>query len=338
MKVDKKSENCYRVRKTINKKTITLYFDHAPSDVDIAKALAEQLNIIDVKSVKQTFEVCGNEYLAIKKNVLSPATYRSYNGILKQLPTSFKAKDINAITQTDIQLIISNMVGKKAPKTIHNYHGFISAVFKQFRPNMVINTTLPQKAEYEAITPLEDDIKKILDIVADTKYSIPFQLGVLGMRRSEICAALPSDIKGNFLNVNKAKVESENGFIVKNYTKTEKSRRDVYIPNSLVKEIKENNVVFDGFPSMLIQTLHKIQKDLGIEEFRFHDLRAFYASYAHSCGIPDAIIMANGGWSTDYVMKKLYRRALQNDVEYYQEALADDLLTRKKQGTIPRDN
>lgn len=326
MKIEQLTTNCYRVRKTINKKTISLMFDHYPTDLDIAQKLAEEANEIDTKRIRQTFEVCANEYLTIKQNVLSPCTYRSYTGIAKHLPDNFKGKIITEIEDTDIQLVISNMVGKKSPKTILNYYGFISAVFKMFRKGYKIDVQLPQQIEYVPVTPLEEEIRAVLEYVKDTKYSIPFQMGVLGMRRSEICAALPSDIHGNSLFITRAKVESGNGFIIKEYTKTQKSRREVYLPPSLIQEINESGVVFEGFPSMLYQTLKSVQKKLGLSDFRFHDLRAFYASYAHSCGVPDAIIMANGGWATDYVMKKLYRRALQNDVEYFQEALASDLI------------
>lgn len=330
MKVDKKSENCYRVRKYVNGTTHTIYFDHYPSDVDIAVALAEKLNTIDTEAVRQTFEVCANEYIAIKDNVLRSDTKRSYKSMIKGLSDGFKGKDINKITQLDIQMEINNMSKKRSPKTVKNYHGFISAVLGTFRPNLIINTTLPQKVEYKPYTPSDEEVRKVLDYVKDTKYSIPFQLGVLGMRRSEICAAQPTDVKGNYLSINKTVSESENGFIVEELTKTSESRRDIYIPDSLAKEIKDNNVVYDGFPSMLLQTLHSAQKSLGMPQFRFHDLRGFYASYAHACGIPDTIIMANGGWKTDYTMKKHYRNAFQKDVEYYQMALADDLLVRDK--------
>lgn len=326
MKVERLTENCYRIRKTINKKTIAITFDHKPTDVEIAKALADKLNIIDTKDVKQSFEVASTEYIALKDKILSPSTIRSYKTIVKQLSDAFKSKNIQDITQVDIQLEINNLSVSKTPKTISNIHGFISAVLGTFRPGFIINTTLPQKVKYEPYTPSDDDIKKIIEMVKGTKYSIPFQLGILGLRRSEICALLPSDIEGNYISICKAKVEGENGFTIKNLTKTTEGKRKVYIPDSLVNEIKENDCVFDGFPSMLVNRLHSCQRELKLNKFRFHDLRAFYCSYAHSCGIPDSIIMANGGWKSDYTMKKIYRRAIQDDIEYYQKALAKDLL------------
>lgn len=330
MKIEKKSANCYRVRKTINKKIITMYFDHKPTDVELAVALAEKANVIDTKSVNQSFDVCANEYLAVKSVVLSPSTLRGYNTHINQISAGFKAKNINDITQLDIDMEINSLAKKLSPKTVANVHGFISAVFKTFRPSMLISTTLPQKIEYEGYTPTENDIKNVLSNVNE-KYSLAFQLGVLGMRRSEICCITKTDISGNMLSITKAKVQDKNNkWIIKNLTKTEEGRRKIYIPDDLVKDITERGFVFDGSPAMLNKHLHTIQDKLKIERFRFHDLRMFYCSYAHSCGIPDSVIMSSGGWKSDFTMKKHYRKTLKADAVYYQEAIAGDLLGRDK--------
>lgn len=330
MKIEKKSTNCYRVRKTINKKTITMYFDHEPSDVDVAIALAEKANVIDTKSINQSFEVCANEYMAVKSAVLSPSTVRGYSTHIKQISDSFKAKNINDITQLDIDMEVNALSKRLSPKTVSNVHGFISAVFKRFRPSMVICTTLPQKIDFEGYIPTENDIQNVLSNVSDN-YSISFQLGVLGMRRSEICCITKTDISGNMLSITKAKVQDKNNkWIIKNLTKTQEGRRKIYIPDDLANEITERGFAFDGNPEMLNQHLHSIQKKLGIESFRFHDLRMFYCSYAHSCGIPDSVIMSSGGWKSDFTMKKHYRKTLKADAVYYQEAIAGDLLGRDK--------
>lgn len=46
-----------------------------------------------------------------------------------------------------------------------------------------------------------------------------------------------------------------------------------------------------------------------IPYFRFHDLR-HYSSIRHTLGITDAYIMADGGWSSDKVLKAVYRHAM----------------------------
>lgn len=328
MRIEKRSKNSYRIRKMINGRNYTLTFDHRPSDVEIAAALVDQTKTIDTKSVSQSFEVCCEEYIAMKTNVLSPSTIRSYRTIIRTISDQFKKKHIDRITQIDIQMEINNLIEGHSPKTVHNIHGFISSILGTFRPQMIINTTLPQKVKFEPYTPSERDIKTILDYVKDTKYEIPFQLGVLGMRRSEICCITKDDIEDNYLKINKAKVMNDkHQFVIKNLTKTENGKRNIYIPDSIVDKINDQGYAFGGNPEMLNQYLHLCQDKLKIHRFRFHDLRAFYASYAHACGIPDSIIMSNGGWKSDFTMKNIYRRAIQEDAVYYQKALVKDLLS-----------
>ena len=225
--------------------------------------------------------------------------------------------------------MIQNEIGQysltHSAKSTHNLHGFISAVLGMYRPNLHLHTTLPQKVKFEPYTPSEEDIKLILSASENTAYHIPIQLGILGMRRSEICALDESDLEENHLSINKARVKSAGGWVIKNITKTTEGKRVIFIPDDLVKEINENGM-FKGSPDRIIHYLHDVQDRLNLPRFRFHDLRGFYASYAHSKGIPDAVIMESGGWKSDYVMKSIYRRALEDDKNRYQRQIAEELL------------
>ena len=170
MKIEKHG-NQYRVRKTVDGSKIVLYFDHKPSQKEILTAFSEQ----DFSAEKGSFLSCAKSYIESKNNVLSPSTIKGYECVLKSaIPSSFKQKRISQITQTDIQLVINEYAKDHTPKSARNVHGFISAVFRQFRPNMKICTTLPQKREYEAYTPSEDDIRRILEEAKDKPfYHIP---------------------------------------------------------------------------------------------------------------------------------------------------------------------
>ena len=307
MKIEKHG-NQYRVRKTVGGNRITLNFDHKPSQQEILSAFAEN----DFSENRGSFLSCAQSYIESKSNVLSPTTIKAYESVLKNaIPTSFKQKGISQITQTDIQLVINEYAKDHTPKTVRNLHGFISAVLGQFRPNMKIHTTLPQKVENEHYTPSEDDIRRILDASKkDLRLHIPFQLGVMGLRRSEVCALTLDDIDGNTLTINKALVYDKNNKWVIKTTKTTAGTRKIYIPDSLIAEIRENGCVFNGYPNTLLTGLNRYQDKLGIPRFRFHDLRHFFASYAHSQGISDADIMASGGWKSDYTMKTIYRHEM----------------------------
>ena len=109
--------------------------------------------------------------------------------------------------------------------------------------------------------------------------------------------------------------------------KTEESNREIYIPTELVNEIIEQGYIFEGFSNMLLKALHRFQKQLGIQSFRFHDLRHFYASYAHSMGMSDADIMKSGGWKTDSVMKNVYRHAMKESLQENQAMVASGILS-----------
>ena len=325
MKIEKLTDNTYRVRKQYKGRTYAICFDHKPTQKEAMIRMTEKMQV-ETDGSKGKFEEYADKYIRSKENVLSPSTIGGYRKIIRCLSAEFKAKQLFDIQQIDIQNEINRYAVDHAPKSVRNLHGFISAVFAVFRPNMNISTTLPQKRKFDRNLPTTDDVKRILDASKGTKYHIPFQLAVLGMRRSEICAATVDDLDGNILRINKATVYDENNqIIVRDNTKTEESTREIYLPDSLVDEIRTAGTIFDMPPSLLVKTLHSYQDKLKISRFRLHDLRAYYVSYAHSLGIPDVYIMKNGGWKTDYVIKSVYREALRDKTDEMQKKIVDGL-------------
>ena len=310
MKIEQLPSGSYRVRKQVNKMPIALIFDHKPTNAEIIQALAEKSKEAPKKG---SFRYCAESYMRSKSNVVSPSTIKGYTSILNALPEDFTKLDVSKITQIDIQTVVNDYAADHAPKSVRNVHGFISAVLWQFSPDMVIHTTLPQKAANEHYIPSEEDIRKILDACKDNPfYHIPFRLGIMGLRKSEILALTMDDIdfENNILTINKALVkDSKNKWILKQ-TKTAAGTREIYIPEDLAEEIRQFGRIFDGDPTTLLYGLNRYQDKLGIPRFRFHDLRHFFASYAHSKGISDADIMATGGWKSDFTMKSIYRHEM----------------------------
>lgn len=328
IKVEKLPSGSYRIRKQVNGKRVPVIFDHKPKQAEILRALSD---IADTTPVKGSFQICAEKYIASKNNVLSPKTVREYSSLIDSvISDSFKNKKIGQITQQDIQREINRYAADHAPKTVRNLHGFISAVLKQFRPNMNIHTTLPQKREYEHYTPSEQDIKRILDASKnDKRYCAAFRLGIMGLRRSEICALTLDDIDGNTLTIDKALVKNkDNKFVIKQ-TKTVAGTRKIYIPDELIKEIRANGYIYNGYPNKLLDALKRYQDKLGIPHFRFHDLRHFFASYAHSQGVSDADIMASGGWKSMYTMQNIYRHEMKAKEE--QKRIFDALLSDEEE-------
>lgn len=278
--LDKLPSGSYRYRKQINGQKVILLFDHEPSENEILIAQSKYLNSIGERVSKSSFIKCCENYIKLKTPVLSPSTIKGYNAIIRAMSEDILKTDINDITQVMIQNEVSKHSLTHSAKSTCNFHGFISSVLKMYRPGMVLHTTLPQKVKYDNYVPSEEEVKTILSESENTPYHVAIQLGILGLRRSEVCALEENDLNGNLLSITKAKVESDNGWVIKPLTKTTAGKRTIYIPDSLVEEIKENGF-FPYEPDAIVNFLHNVQKDLGLPYFRFHDLRGFYASYSH---------------------------------------------------------
>ena len=299
----------YRVRKMYKGVVYILTFDKMPDEKDVAVALGRKLEEGGVE--RGTFEHFSEKYIANRKNVTSPSTERTYKTKLKQLSDDFKRMNIADITAVDVQEEINRLAGQYEPKTVCTTHGFIASVLGLYRPNLKLTTKLPQVIRKERYEPTTKDIKRILKEVDGTEYSVAFHLGVMGCRVGEICGLSIDDLINNELHIHRNLVYDTNStWVIKETPKTDESNRILPITQSLADKIKAQGYIYNGYPNSLNKAIHRIQKKLGIPSFTFHDLRHYFASYAHSLGIPDADIMAIGGWSTDSVMKRVYRRSL----------------------------
>ena len=322
MKAEILPSGSYRIKKVVKGVTYRVTFDHKPSQKEITLALAEKIQDEGVRN--GSFYKYAKEYIQNKKGVVSPATIRTYNTKLDQLSEGFRNENIYEIDSNKVQSEISLFAEDHAPKTTKTLYGFISSVLTAYRPSLKLRVTLPQnivKKEYE---PTNEDIKKLLEHAKNTAYSVPFQLGILGCRRAEICAASIDDLDGNKLWIHRAKVYNGK-WTIKESPKTDASNRIILLPDSLAEQIRKQGYIYNGHPNALNKAIHRYQKKLGIPDFKFHALRSYFASYAHSLGIPDADIMAIGGWETDHIMKKVYRKSMEESKKHSMDIITRNL-------------
>lgn len=312
MNIEKLPSGSYRATIMYDGKRYRRTFDHKPTQKEVLSALSDEMNEKRSKT-GLTFEEAAKKYCDSKKNTLSPKTYREYVLQYKRFPDWFLAKLVDEIEQIDLNKLISDMGGgdkPNSPKTISNAHGFVSSVLRTFRPNMVINTPLPQKRKIDPYIPSVDEVKLMLEHLNGTDFEIPFILGCYGMRRSEICALTPDDIEGNIVHINKALVQKDdNSWVIKS-TKTTQSTRDIIIPQDVADKIRDKGYVYNGFPHSISRHLSTLETKLGIQHFSMHKLRHYFASRMSAMGIPDVDILAMGGWETDHVMKTIYRHSM----------------------------
>lgn len=314
MKIEKLTNNTYRVRQQYKGRRYTVYFNHKPTQKEIMKAMTNQMDSQAPSHTIEngTFEEYANKYISLKekqtKPSISPSTIRGYESILRNISTDLKNRNFFDIQSSDIQHEVNEYKRTHAVKSTKNLYGLIRAIFAEYRPDYLLVVKLPSgeaKAEYE---PTTNDILMILDYIKGSDYSVAIQLAILGLRRGETCALEITDLSDdNVLTINKDLVADKyNNFIVKP-PKTEASNRKILLPDKLADEIREYGYIYRKYPGSIARYLHKVQDKLNIPRFRFHTLRHFTAAYLHKQGFTDEQIMSWGGWSTSHVMKKAYR-------------------------------
>lgn len=320
MTIEKLPSGSYRIREMRDGVTYSVTVKHKPSHkeaVDLIEDKIEHLN-----NPHMAFLVSARSYIEIKRNVLSPSTVRGYNAILRNMPTWFTIKDITEIDDLTLQRLVSEYSATHTPKYTRNVYGFVRAVIRLFIPSSTISATLPQNVRREPYTPSHDDVKRLLEYTYDTPYYVPLYLSALSLRRSEIMALSLDDLNGNNLTINKALVPCDNGYILKPTPKNDASNRVITLPDELVNKIKSQGFIFEYNPHAIDGYLRRTLPKLGIPVFSVHKLRHYFASYAHELGYSDALIQSLGGWSTDHVMKSVYRHAMEKDEA--RESIAKD--------------
>ena len=280
----------------------------------MAAEFAEQKDNIIKSNTNITFDAALQKYIDMKTPVLSPATIRGYLNIQVQLINGyalFMSKPVREIAQEDVQAIINNLSKNKSPKTVRNYHGLISAVIAQENPSMALHTTMPQRKKPDLYIPTDDEIKKLVSAVRGTELEIPVLLGAFcTMRRGEICGLSMDDIDGNIIHVHHSLVNGPDGKYHLKDPKTESSDRYIDAPQFVIDRINEVGHITNLTPHSITIMFNRVLTRNNIPHFRFHDLRHYSASIQHALGIPDAYIMERGGWSSDTVLKAVYRHTM----------------------------
>ena len=251
------------------------------------------------------------DYVAENAERLSPSTVRSYEGMIRMIAERsprIANKRISALTEQDIIDIVRPL---RTLKTKRNYVNFVHCA-----TGKGVNQKLYGKASKQVHVPTELEVKGLIALFRDSDMEIPVMLGAYGgLRRGEICALTMSDIDGDFVNVSRAVVRDPVGEWVTKEPKTASSIRRVLLPHFVIERIRERGHITHLLPNQVSDKFWKKQLRLGISRpYCFHSLRHFHASYLHALNIPDAYIMARGGWSSPAVMQSVYRHALTDHI------------------------
>ena len=258
-------------------------------------------------------------YIDAKEHVLSPATIRGYECYRKKCYKLIDDCDIRTLTQANVQAWISKLSQTHRPKYVKNVYGLFTAAVT-FSGGPSFNVTLPATPVPQLHTPCDAEVKQLMDHIKD-KYElrIAVMFAAFGsMRRGEICALQYSDLDGNAIRIRRSMVRDKDDYwITKDTPKTDTSNRTVILPDFVVNQIDKMRTgrIVPITPEQLTNRFRRAVKSAGVEKLRFHDLRHYYVSIAHSLGVPDAYVLETAGFKTDYVMKKVYRDTLPDVME-----------------------
>ena len=272
----------------------------------------------------KTFGQASMEYIDIRRNTLSPRTVEDYERTRRLYLDNLLAKHVDSITQQDIQRVIDKHAEKLSPKTVANIHCFISAVMRQECPSLALTTTLPQRTKPKLTIPSDKDVKALLAAVRGSTLELPIMLAAFGpMREGEICALRTENIDGVTVhvceNMVKKIVDKKTTWIIRHPKSTDGDRYIEY-PQFVADLWKgKTGRIVSMNPNTLCKMFKRVLDGTGIPHFRFHDLRHYSASIQHALGIPDAYIMQRGGWSSDRVLKAVYRHAMDDHAKEMSE-------------------
>lgn len=325
MNIEQLPSGKYRATMMKNGKRYRITYDLKPTK---RQAEADLYDLISKEPTSPhhglTFKEAAAKYVDMKSNVLSPNTVREYSLTCSRLSEWFNNMPIGQISQIEINKQINELASTKTPKTVRNYHGFISAVLGTFKPEMKIYTTLPQKRKIEPYIPTDEDVKRLLSAIEGTEFYIPVILACYGMRRGEICALTVDDIEGDVVHIRSAlAIDSAKNKVMKS-TKTTESERDIMIPMEIADLIRQQGYVYQGHPNSISKCMERVEKNLGIPHFSIHKLRHYFASKLLT--ITDSkTVQALGGWKTDNVLKTVYAHSLKEEQEKAKRAAVEKL-------------
>ena len=300
---------------TVKKKRIYKSFtsdDPSPHGKRKVELEAAQYAASNKKTSSITVREAIDRYIKSKDKVASPSTLRGYIGMQKLYFEPINRIQVDRLTAETVQIWINDLSARLAPKTVKNISSLLMAAVAMFYPAMRIPVRLPERKKVQVYIPGDGDVKKLIEHVKGNDLELCIYLAAFGpMRRSEICALESGDINGNIVTVTKAMVRRPDNTWEIKQPKSYAGYRSIDYPGFVIKMLSgRTGRIFDMTPAAISNRFRRALKACKLPHFRFHDLRHYSASVMHAIGIPDEYIMARGGWSTDSVMKEIYRHKL----------------------------
>ena len=310
----------YRIR-VYDKKTGKCVSFTAETKKKAEKLAADYLVGAAIKAACVTIRDRAEEYISLRSNKLSPATIEKYRKAIDgQLSPEFLDLMIDRLTDKDIIAEVNRLAGHYAPKTIKNTMTFILPIIRDERPDLAKHIDLPKVQKQMKDYPRAAEIIKLFK-------GDPYELEVLlalccSLRKEEIRGLKPADLSGNVLTINRVKIDTKGGVIVREEAKTVDSRRRIILSPYLVSLYRQRtgDWILTTGGNALYRHYKFVMGKAGLD-LCFHDLRHICASEMKVLNVPDKYAMERGGWSTDNILKSVYQSTFSDERQRYENVI-----------------
>ena len=307
----------------------------APTKKEAEYMASEYLMDSKYKSTadKMLFKDAMLNMIELKKPVISPSTYRQYMQYYNHSYfDSIKNTPVTALTDKQVQKMINSWVDEElSPKTIQNLHSIFLSTIKTVDKRIVFDTKLPQKYKSDIYIPTDEEVSQLIKASIDTPLELSILLAAfMGLRRSEIIALKWDDIdfQNKKMTIDEATVLNIDNEPTTKKPKTVSGQRTIDIPASVLDALNrhrtdDNIQVVPLTGAAIYKRFKRLQKQLGMNDFRFHDLRHYNASVMLALGIPDKYAMERIGHSSNAILRNVYQHTMKKKQSEFSSQLDD---------------
>lgn len=294
-----------------------------------AKAIAIRAGVIDAakKPKALTLRTAIDNYIADRDNALSPSTIRGYRIIQRNAFASIMDVDIYIVGNW--QAVVNAEAARVTAKTLKNEWGLVKSVLKQNKVVFEV-TAMPQVIKSDLPWLDFTQIKTFLAAIYGTECELAALFALHSLRRSEIMAVTPVNIKNNTIFVRGSIVYDEYYKLVgKEENKNASSRREVPIMIPRLAELianyegDPNQPFIHCSPNTLRKQINRICSNNGLPEVGVHGLRRSFASLAYHLKWSERRTMATGGWSDLKTVHDIYVKLAEADEKADFERMRD---------------
>jgi integrase len=325
-----------------------------PRQKDADAALRKILNELDANRYLEPSKESFSSYMEfwftshyqkrIKETTASSRKYLMDKHLIRENP--FANKPLSKITTEDIDAFYNLKLDEEySTSTIRKLHQLLNQAFgqavkwKKISSNPVINADPPSVKKEEMKIWSFDEIDSFLNQCKGERHYLTFLLAIYtGMRKGELLGLKWSDIDfgKKSIRIQRSLSHIPNKGYLLSTPKTKKSKRQVPIPDSLVKELKAHKerqetqrkrlgeqyqdqdlVICTEIgtlqdPRNVLRVMKRISKAANVTSIRFHDIRHTHASILISEGVDIVRVAARLGHSDPTITLKNYAHLIPN--------------------------